>query len=119
MRDEGSAAVEFALVLPLVLLVLLAVVEVALVARTQIEVVNAAREGARQAATSPDPARAVAAVRRALGSRGGEARVGVRRPDAVGSSAEVTVDLPYRFAAPVVGGFTVVLHGRATMRVER
>jgi Flp pilus assembly protein TadG len=39
--------VEFALVLPLVLVVLLAAVEVAGVARAQLEVSQAAREGAR------------------------------------------------------------------------
>ena len=54
--------VEFALVLPLVLLVVFAAVEVAVVARTQLEVVNAAREGAREAATNPDPAAAVGVV---------------------------------------------------------
>ncbi len=42
---QGSAVVEFALVLPLVLVVLLGAVEVAVVARTQLEVSQAAREG--------------------------------------------------------------------------
>ena len=45
--------VEFALVFPLVVMVLLVVVEVAVVGRAQIEVVAAAREGARQAAVDP------------------------------------------------------------------
>ncbi len=118
-RDEGSAVVEFALVVPLVILVLLAAVEVALVARTQLEVVNAAREGAREAATSPDPARAVAAARAALGPRGRDARVTVRRPDVVGEKAVVVVRVPHRVAAPVFGGRAVELAARATMRVER
>jgi len=55
---RGSAVVEFALVLPLVLVVLLGAVEVAVVARTQLEVSQAAREGAREAAparTRPPP----------------------------------------------------------------
>ncbi|MBM3696432.1 MAG: pilus assembly protein, partial [Actinobacteria bacterium] len=46
--------VEFALVLPLVLVVLLGAVEVAVLARAQLEVSQAAREGAREAATVPD-----------------------------------------------------------------
>ena len=49
MSHKGSAVVEFALVVPLVLALILCLVEVALVARTQLEVVNAAREGARRA----------------------------------------------------------------------
>jgi Flp pilus assembly protein TadG len=120
VRDEsGSAAVEFALVLPLVLLVLLAVVEVAVVARAQLEVAHAAREGARQAATEPGTDRAVEAVRRSLGAAGSEARVTVRRDTYVGGSAEVVVRLRHRIAAPLFGGAEVVLVGRAVMRVER
>jgi hypothetical protein len=112
--------VEFALVVPVVLLVLLAGVEVVMVARTQLEVTAAAREGAREAAAVPDPARAVAAVRRALPSpHDGRVRVAVRRPHVVGRPAEVTVTLPYRVAAPLFGGFTVELRSRAVMRVER
>lgn len=110
---------EFALVVPLVLVLLMGLVEVALVARTQLEVVNAAREGARQAAASPDPADAVLAARSALGEPGSSARVSVRRPDAVGELAEVRVALPYRVAAPLLGGFDVEVKAKAVMRVER
>jgi len=111
--------VEFALVVPLVLGLALGLVEVALVARTQMEVVNAAREGARAAAASPDPSDAVAAVRASLGGIGSSARVSVRRPDAVGRLAEVRVSLPYRVAAPLFGGAPVNISARAVMRVER
>lgn len=115
----GSIAVEMALVIPIVLVVILAVAEVAVVARTQLEVVNAAREGAREAATSPDPARAVAAASGVLGSAAASARITVRRPHIVGATAEVEVVLPYRLAAAVFGGVGVELHGRAAMRVEQ
>ena len=75
MSQKGTAVVEFALVVPMVLVLVLGLVEVALVARTQLEVVNAAREGAREAAASPDPADAVRAARIALGGAGASARV--------------------------------------------
>jgi len=117
--DRGSAAIEFALVVPLVIVALFAVVEVALVARTQLELTNAAREGAREAATVPDPARAVDAVRAALGPRGREAVVSVRRPHVVGRRAEVTIRLRHVLAAPLFGGFAVELRARSVMRVER
>ena len=68
--SRGSAVVEFALVVPVVILVLFAVVEVVVVGRMQLELANAAREGARQAATVVDPAEAVAAAQAALGPRG-------------------------------------------------
>jgi len=111
--------VEFALVLPLVLVVLLGAVEVAVVARAQLEVSQAAREGAREAAATPDPAAAVAAVRRFLGASGVDARVSVSRDHVVGGRAEVVVLVAHRVAAPLFGGFTVHLEGRCTMRVER
>lgn len=111
---------EFALVVPLVLAVLLAAVEVAVVGRAQLELVAAAREGARRAATSPDPAQAAAAVRAAL--RPGLAertRISVSRPHVVGATAEVRLAARHRVAVPPVGGFDVRLAARAAMRVER
>ena len=114
----GSAAVEFALVLPLVLLVLLAVTQVAVVARTQLEVASAAREGVRRAATAPDPADAVAVVRRVLSPElGDRARVQVRRPHVVGRQAEVIVIVPLRLTA--LGGLKIEVRSKAVMRVER
>jgi Flp pilus assembly protein TadG len=119
-RDSGSAVAEFAIVMPLVLLVLVASVELVSVARVQLEVTQAAREGARQAATSADPAVAVAAVRAALPpSLAADARVSVARPHRVGAQAEVRVRLPYRFAAALFGGMAVELSARAVMRVEQ
>lgn len=111
---------EFALVVPLVLLVLLASVEVVVVARTQLEVAHAAREGARQAATVPDVSRAVGAARRSLPSEvAGSARVTVERQQHVGGTARVTVSVRHPIVAPLFGGFEVTLRSTAVMRVER
>lgn len=120
MRDEaGSAVVEFALVLPLVLVLLFGIVEVAVIARSEIQLVHATREGAREAAASPDTARAASAVRSALGGLASNARISVSRPATVGQKATVNVSLPYRVATPIFGGFTVTLTSTASMRVER
>ncbi|MFB3739469.1 MAG: TadE family protein, partial [Candidatus Velamenicoccus archaeovorus] len=51
---RGSATVELALVMPILLLVCLALVQVGLFARDQLVVVQAARAGARQAAVDLD-----------------------------------------------------------------
>ena len=89
-------------------------------ARVQLEVTQAAREGARPAATAPDPERAGAAVRNSLGGdAASRATVAVSRDHVVGGSAEVVVRLRHRVAAPLFGGFDVTLVGRAVMRVER
>ena len=112
--------VEFALVLPAVVLVLLAAVEVTMAARTQYELVVAAREGARTAATVPDPARAVDTVRAALGPPAADrVRVTVERPAVVGRLASVTVVLPYRAPSFLPGAFTIDLKARSVMRVEQ
>lgn len=115
----GAATVELALVLPLVVILLAATVEIGVVARAQIELVNAAREGARTAAVSPEPADAVAAAQAALGAAGAEARIAVTRPQVVGELASVQVAIRHRLAPYVVGGTTVELSASAAMRVER
>ncbi len=115
----GSAVVEFALVLPLILLLILALVEVAVTVRVQLELVHAAREGARVAASVPDPAEAASAARRALGDRGREAVVRVTRPHAVGATASVRIELAHRVRIPLLGFIEVPLGARMSMRVER
>lgn len=67
MRDHGDlgqATVEFALVLPLVLLVLVAGLQLVIVARDQVLVVNAARVAARVATTNHDLAAITDAARK-------------------------------------------------------
>jgi Flp pilus assembly protein TadG len=112
--------VEFALVVPLVVVVLLAAVEVAVIARTQLEVSQAAREGAREAAAVPDPSHAVEVVRAFLGEpAASRAVVSVSRDHRVGGRAEVAVRLRHPVAGGFLGGLTITLEGRSSMRVER
>ena len=68
--DRGQATVELALVLPLVVMVLAGLLQVALLITTQVALEHAAREGARAAAVAPDRAGAAeAAARRSIGDR--------------------------------------------------
>lgn len=55
-RDRGQAVVELALALPIVMLLLLGVVQVAVVVRGELLVQHAAREAARAASVSAAPA---------------------------------------------------------------
>jgi len=50
---RGQALIEFALVLPLLLILLLFIVQYGIIYRTAISLTNLSREGARYAATSP------------------------------------------------------------------
>lgn len=66
-RQRGQAAVEFALVLPLVAVMTIGVLIVAVAVRDELAVELAAREGARAASVSADPRRSgVVAAQRAV-----------------------------------------------------
>lgn len=117
--ERGSAVVEFVLVLPVVLLLVVALVEVAVIARDQLHLWSAAREGARVAATTPDVAAAVSATNQALGSLAGATRITVSRPAVVGRTATVEVATIHRLGVPLFGDLTFELTAAAGMRVER
>ncbi len=120
-RDEGQAAVELALVLPLVAILLLALVQVGLIVRDQILVIHAAREAAREAAVDAGagvPARAAAAS-----STLDDDRLTVESSDRGGPGSRVRIHVRYRAPTdvPLVGGVIpdFTLEASATMRVER
>ena len=119
-EDGGQASVELALVLPLVMMVLLAVVQVGLLVRDQILVVHAAREAAREAAVDPSPD---APKRAAVASSTlAESRLTVTSSGRGAAGSRVRVDVAYRAptAVPLLGAAVgdLTLRASATMRVE-
>lgn len=119
MTERASLTVEAALVVPVVLLVLLACFELVSLALTRIELVAAAREGARVAATAADPSRAVAATRAALGDPlSAIALVSVKRPQVSGRQAVVVVEVRRRLRTPLLDSITIPITVRAVMVVE-
>jgi Flp pilus assembly protein TadG len=115
--------VEFAAVLPLALIALLLIVQVALVVSEQLAVQHAAREGAREAAVSNDDARAREAALRAGGLDEDRAEVEItpaERP--VGSPVRVTIRYRVPLVVPYVTRFLpseATLTAAADYRVER
>jgi Flp pilus assembly protein TadG len=108
------------LVLPILVLVVVASLQLVGVARARLELQGAAREGARVAATTPDPAKAVEAVLASLPSEMRDrARVSVERPSRVGAVATVTVSVRHPLGRPFPPTLGVDLSARATMRTER
>ncbi len=116
-REGGQATVEFAFLLPLIVLAALAVIQVGLVVRDQMGVVHAAREAARAASVDRDPGAAARAAHRTL--PGATVDVG----DRPGIGDEITVTVKYHDVTdlPLVGVLfpDPDLHASATMRVER
>jgi hypothetical protein len=94
--DAGSATVELAAAIPLLVAVTLAMVSLLALARDQVLAQGAAREAAREAALGGDPARASAAARAALpNGRPARVSVGTAGHNRVRVSVELPVRLPF------------------------
>ena len=106
--STGSATVELAAAIPLLVAVTVAMVAILGLARDQLLAQGAAREAAREAAVGGDPLRASAAARAAL-PPGRAARVTVTSaaPDRIRVSVALPVTLPFG-ARPVVVSATAV-----------
>jgi len=121
-REGGSAAVEFALLLPIVLLVLLAVVQVGVIARDRLVVWQAARAGARVAAVDASDAAVTDAVHAAAPQLDPDAMtITIERSGTRG--APVTVGVAYTATtAGLLAGWlmpsSIALAAEATMRQE-
>ncbi len=118
--QQGQSTVELALLLPVVVLLLLAVLQVGLVARDVVLVTHASREAARAAAVDGSSG---AARRAALSSSGLDpGRLDVTVSDRGGPGSRVRVVVTYRSptSVPILGALLGdrTLRGSATMRVE-
>jgi Flp pilus assembly protein TadG len=116
----GQSTVELALLLPVVVLLLLAVLQVGVLGRDVLLVAHAAREAARASAVDADPG---AARRAALASSGlADDRLDVQVRGRAGPGSRVEVVVTYRAptAVPVVGRLLGdrTLRSAVTMRVE-
>jgi Flp pilus assembly protein TadG len=120
LSERGSVTVELFLVLPLLVLVAVAAIQVVGITQARLDLVAAARDGARVAATTPDPSRAVEAVMASLPAETrDQARISVERPDRVGVPAVVRVRIRHRLGPPFPGSMAVDLSVTASMRTER
>jgi len=119
--DEGAAAVEFALVLPILVVLLFGIIEFGMVFDAQLQVTHAAREGARMASVGGNVASAVAAQTSGLVA----SRLSVVGPLAKGGASdprgfyyEVTVNYTYPLDIPLWGERDLHLTSTAQMRKE-
>ena len=117
---SGQAAVELALVLPVLALLVLALLQVALVVRDQVLVVHAAREAARAAAVEPSPGAPRSAAVAASSLDPDRLLVSVSPARATGATVAVTVSYRSETYAPIIGSLLpdVVVRGGASMRRE-
>lgn len=132
--ERGQAMVEFALVLPIFLLVVFAIVDFGMGFHAWITVTNASREGARIGVVGADAATIEAKVRSTAASLNHDEYLTVVVTNAVdqggdpGESVSVTADYDYHLITPlssimgiVSGGAigpTLNFHSESEMRLE-
>ncbi len=107
--------------LPLVMLLLLALLQVVVVGRDQIAVVQAAREGARAGALAPDPGSAVSSAQAAARAAvPGLALARLHVDVAVsGDAVRVTVGYDAPTDVPLAGALVGEVHLSATVVMRR
>ena len=114
--DRGQATVELALLLPVFVALIITIAHVGVVARAQLQVAHAAREGARAASVEPTVDVARQAALAGSGVDGARTEVTL---DVAGRLATVTV----RHRVPALPPLSfvrdaVVAEAEATMRIE-
>ena len=117
--ERGAAAVEFALVLPILVVLLIGIMEFGRAYNTQISLTAGAREGARVMAIHKDTPLAQQAVRSgspSLNPQVTNAQIGFDQTGCpAGMVVKVTVSYPFTFMTGFFGeGFT--LTGKGAMR---
>lgn len=135
-EDRGAAAVEFALVVPILLVVLFGIIDFGFAINRYAIVNNAAREGVREASLGATETEIRAAATRGMSDLGGTftVTVGCKKPDGTttctswnagqesGGVAEVTVDFTHDWITPigdlVGGGRDLHLAKTNRMRIE-
>jgi Flp pilus assembly pilin Flp len=126
-RDqEGAAAVEFALLLPLLVLLLFGMIEFGLAFNTRIQATNAAREAARQAVVGIDDWNDVGGVQfwQVVRDRAGVSSIShcsFTTEDVVGGTLTVKFDFPLKLVIPFLPSPPSWQTGtaQASMRIEQ
>ncbi len=110
-RDRGVAAVEFALVLPVLLVVLFGIVVAGLVYVDHLQLQSAARDGARAGALAPGSACSTALDR--VASVGDGATSCQETSTCPGADSALTLQLARQVSIPLLGERTVGLSASA------
>lgn len=114
--ERGAAAVEFALILPILLSIVLGTIEFGRAYNTQISLTHAARETARSMAVSGNWTKAVSLGRSAAPSLDTDEMTFTAAPAACTAGAMVTVTIDYPLNTITGIAEDMVLEGKAAMR---
>jgi Flp pilus assembly protein TadG len=108
--------VEFALILPILILLIFGLVEFGQGYNAQITLTHAAREGVRTLAVTKDSGEAVQATKDAATSLNPDEIVVTPAPCNPGSPTSLTAAYPFTYDIPLFGTNTITLTGKGVMR---
>jgi len=131
-RSRGQALVEFAIIVPIFLMIAFATIDFGVALDASIGISNAAREGARLGATQPNTSAITARVHEVAGrldtadlgvsvsckTSGGTPCPGGVAGATSGGSIVVHVTYSYRLMTPIAFGMVIPLGSTAEMRIE-
>ena len=126
-KESGQAVVEFALIMPLLLLFILFIFDAGFFGFTYVSATNAVREGARCAAVGGNASAVASRVRTASGGLNSTTVTSISSayvplPAVIGGSVTVSADIKYDWITPVgmIPGFPdfVTYPKSSTMRME-
>jgi Flp pilus assembly protein TadG len=131
-RSPGQAIVEFALVVPVFLMIFFGTVDFGMAFNASLTISNAAREGARTGVTSPTTAAVTARVKNVVGSMNDSkltisvscltpsnaACAGGMAGASTGDTLVVTVGYNYSLITPIAFGTVIPLSSTEKMLIE-
>ncbi len=124
MRSEkGQSMVEFALVLPILVMLLFGIIDFGRIFHTYLAIDHASREAARTASIGENDAAIVSTAVASAASihlTAGQVAVSPGGSKASGSDVTVTITYPISFLTPIVSNLTgpITLSSSTVMRIE-
>jgi Flp pilus assembly protein TadG len=125
VKIKGQALVEMALILPIIILVLVAIIDFGLLFNNYLLVTNSSREGAREAALGQSDEDIQSDILHLLSTlKESEISINIypsKSSRSQGSQVVITVGYQYKFLTPIIGRiFTspMIVESKTTMRVE-
>lgn len=123
-NQKGQSLVEFALILPILLLLVMAILQFAMMLNSYLTIENASREGARAGIVGSSDAeieQLIITTSPSLDSENLTVRITPGETDRKsGDTLTVNVTYNYEFIVPIISSIlsNVVLNGQTSMRVE-
>ena len=123
-NKKGASAVEFAIILPILVILIFGIFEFAIAFNNYITITHAARDGVRKAAVdlfNPDLKEYIKDMAYPLALTDDDIEIGVESeedPPLIGDPVWVEITYNFGISIPLVGSWEIPLKNKAIMRLE-